>query len=284
MPLYEQRSRNRSTFPSRRLGMLIVVVAAVAAITAPVAGADEGGATIAAAPTLTWGAPQDGIGGDYWFDPTGTTSTDDPGSTVWRIPVFAGDEITLVTVFSGDTCPFIGSVTDRVGLLDPSVTDANLLDAQSLNPAEVTGDGCGSEPLHARLVWRLLPFTGLATLQIRLTHATTFSFVATVRHRTLVQLANVPRTLASPAETVLLQARVTSAAGSPSGLCAFDRRTDARGSWLQVERTELTDGTCTARIAAAAKHSASFRVRYLPDPAWLPNQAITQRVLISEAP
>lgn len=277
MVLREAKPLSRMIFRNKRLVTALVAVV-VAAISTPIAPADEGGATIASAPTLTWGAPQDGIGGENF---AGTLPPGYGGRTFWRVPTFAGDEITL----SLSLASLGGCFVNRLALFDPTVTDATVGSAGAagidtgLRPTTDTGNCVNT--LTSRLRWTHVPFTGLATLWAGIgSEAPTFTFVATVKHRTLVQLATVPRTITSPAGEVLLRARVTSAAGSPSGVCAFDRRADARGRWLQVQRAELANGSCSAPIAAAAKDSVMFRVRYLPDPTWLPSQAVTPRVLI----
>jgi hypothetical protein len=91
----------------------------------------------------------------------------------------AGDEMTIRIALSGvDRC--IGSQSVR--LLNPHVTsNAMVRNAQSLEPDVVTslGQGCSSDPARYRLKWPLVPFPGLATLQVLVPSQTTFTFVAT---------------------------------------------------------------------------------------------------------
>jgi hypothetical protein len=84
----------------------------------------------------------------------------------------------------------------------------------------------------------------------------------------------------SAGAAVLVRASVSSAAGKPSGLCAFDRRAQSAKRWQQVRRVGLRRQSCSAAIAPEATGSVRFRVRFVPNRGWLPSAATTPRILI----
>ena len=247
-------------------GALVVALAATG-----VASADEGGTTIATAPTLVFGQPQDGIGGAN----IGNMFTG--GHNFWRIRVFAGDAITG----AGSVASANGCGTNQVALYDPSVTDATLPGTTAVfHSGGLFQGSCSS--LRFGWKWTHVPFTGLGTLWMGISsEAPTFTFTAGVSHRTAVLIAPVSRRVASPRTKVNLRASVTSVAGKPSGLCAFDRRARGQKRWRQVRRVVLSaSGSCRSRVAAGAAGSIQFRVRFVPDPGWLSSSATTRHVLV----
>jgi hypothetical protein len=253
-------------------GMLVplAATAALVATNAP-ASAAEGGTRIANAPLLQWGEPEDGIGAHDI--PGGGSSGTDFGHAFWRVRVFAGDRIT-----GSGSEGTNGLCLDSMWLYAPSVTDANLQRSKATFETAVkhTGPSCDSRTYRWR--WSNIPWTGVATLWANFGYQQTFTFVGRVSHRTRVRLRPVPRTVPTTATGVLLRASVTSAAGKPSGLCAFDRR--GRGPWRQVRRVILRRGACSSRIVPKTSGSVQFRVHFVPDRGWLPSAATTPRIAI----
>ena len=260
------------TAPRRVLLGLVVPGALVAALAATgIASADEGGTTIASAPTLAFGQPQDGIGGNN----IGNSFTG--GHNFWRLQVFAGDAITG----AGSVASTNGCGTNQVALYDPSVTDATLPTATAVfHGGGLFQGSCSSLRFGWR--WTHVPFTGLGTLWMGISsEAPTFTFAAKVSHRTVVRIASIPRHLASPRTKAKLQASVTSVAGKPTGVCAFDRRARGQKQWRHVRRVVLSASrSCTSRLAGGAAGSIQFRVRFIPDPGWLSSAAVTRHVLV----
>jgi hypothetical protein len=250
----------------------LALAAAVLAVSAP-ASAAEGGTSIANAPLVQWGASEDGIGAHDI--PGGGSSGTDFGHAFWRVRVFAGDRITG-TGSEG----MKGLCLDAMWLYAPSVTDANLQRSKPTFETAVKHAGPSCDSHTYRWSWRNVPWTGVATLWADFAYQQTFTFVARVSHRTRVRLRPVPRAVPSAAATVALRASVTSAAGKPSGVCAFDRR--ARGSrrWQQVRRVALRRQACSAALAADEAGSVRFRVRFVPARGWLPSVATTPRIVV----
>ncbi|HEX6699499.1 MAG TPA: hypothetical protein VF101_02100 [Gaiellaceae bacterium] len=248
----------------------LALAAFALALSAP-ASAAEGGTAIANAPLVQFGEPEDGIGAHDI--PGGGSSGTDFGHAFWRVRVFAGDRI---AGSGSEGTP--GLCLDAMWLYAPSVRDATLQTAKATfqTPVKHAGPSCDSHSF--RWSWRNVPWTGVATLWADFGYQQTFTFVARVSHRTLTRLRPVPRTLPSAGASVLLRASVTSAAGRPAGLCAFDRRSEGRGRWHEVRRVTLTRQSCAARIALDANRSVQFRVRFLPDRGWLPSAATTGRI------
>jgi hypothetical protein len=267
-----ERVLGELTAPRRVLLGLTVACALVVALAATgVASADEGGTTIATAPTLVFGQPQDGIGGAN----IGNMFTG--GHNFWRLQVFAGDAITG----AGSVASANGCGTNQVALYDPSVTDATLPQSTAVfHSGGLFQGSCSS--LRFGWTWTHVPFTGLGTLWMGISsEAPTFTFTARVSHRTAVRLASVPRRVASPRTKVKLRASVTSAAGKPAGVCAFDRRARGQRAWRHVRRIVLSvTGSCTSRVTPGAAGSIQFRVRFVPDPGWLSSSATTRRVRV----
>ena len=256
---------------NRRL-VPLAAVAAVLATGAP-AFAAEGGTSIANAPVVEWGQPEDGIGAHDI--PGGGSAGTDFGHAFWRVRVFAGDRI----VGAGSEGQN-GLCLDAMWLYDPSVTDATLQRSKPTfeTPVKHAGTSCDSRTY--RWSWRNVPWTGVATLWADFAYQQTFTFVTRVSHRTRLRLRPVPRAVPSAAASVLVRASVTSAAGRPSGLCAFDRRAGSKGLWQQVRRVALKRQSCSARIAAQATGSVRFRVRFVPDRGWLSSAATTPRISV----
>jgi len=249
----------------------LTAVAALA-LSAP-ASAAEGGTRIANAPLLQWGEPEDGIGAHDI--PGGGSSGTDFGHAFWRVRVFAGDRITG-TGSEGTN----GGCLDAMWLYDPSVTDATLQRSKATFQTAVVHSGGTCDSRTYRWSWSNVPWTGLATLWANFGYLQTFTFVAHVSHRTRVRLRPVPRTIPSASVLVAVRASVISAAGKPSGLCAFDRRGQGRRRWQHVRRVDLRGGSCSAKIAAQASGSVRFRVRFVPDRGWLPSAATTPRIVV----
>jgi hypothetical protein len=250
----------------------LACVAAVLATSVP-ASAAEGGTRIANAPLLQWGEPEDGIGAHDI--PGGGSSGTDFGHAFWRVRVFAGDRITG----SGSEA-MKGLCLDAMWLYAPSVTDATLQRSKATfqTPVKHVGKSCDTH--RYRWSWSNIPWTGRATLWADFAYQQTFTFAARVSHRTRVRLRPVPRTVPSAGVAVRVRASVTSAAGKPSGLCAFDRRAQSAKRWQQVRRVGLRRQTCSSTIAPNATGSVRFRVRFVPDRGWLPSAAATPRILI----
>jgi len=249
------------------LALVAIVLAA-----SPPASAAAGGTSIANAPLVQWGEPEDGIGAHDI--PGGGSSGTDFGHAFWRVRVFAGDRITG-TGSEGTN----GGCLDSMWLYAPSVTDATLQRSKATFQTAVKHAGPSCNSRTYRWSWSNIPWTGLATLWANFAYQQTFTFVAHVSHRTRARFRSVPRTVPSAGVAVGLVASVTSAAGKPTGLCAFDRR--AQGArWKQVHRVTLRRGLCAAAIKAAAKGSVRFRVRFVPDRGWLPSSATTPRISI----
>ena len=245
---------------------------AALAIAAP-ASAAEGGTRIANAPLAQWGEPEDGIGAHDI--PGGGSSGTDFGHAFWRVRVFAGDRIS-----GSGSEGTSGGCLDSMWLYDPSVSDATLQSSKATFKTAVTHSGGTCNSRTYRWSWNNIPWTGRATLWGDFAYQQTFTFVARVSHRTRIRLGPVPRTVPLSDAAVLLRASVTSRAGKPSGLCAFDRRAHGRGRWHQVRRVDLAGRSCSARVAADTTGSVQFRVRFIPDRGWLPSAAATSRVLI----
>jgi hypothetical protein len=254
---------------------MVVPLAAVAAVLASgaPASAAEGGTAIANAPLVQWGEPEDGIGAHDI--PGGGSSGTDFGHAFWRVRVFAGDRI----VGSGSEGTN-GLCLDSMWLYAPSVTDANLQRSKATFQTAVKHAGPSCDSRTYRWSWSNIPWTGLATLWANFNYQQTFTFVARVSHRTRVRLRPVPRSAPSPAASVLVRASVTSAAGKPTGLCAFDMRAGRPGLWHEVRRVVLKRQSCSARIAPRATGSVRFRVRFVPDRGWLSSAATTPRILV----
>jgi hypothetical protein len=259
--------------PRRRLLPAVAAFVVVLAL-GSAASASEGGTSIASAPVLKSGELESGTGAHDI--PGGGSSGHDYGHAFWRVRVFAGDRITGSGKESQN-----GSCLDAMWLFDPSVTDPKLRGAaRPTVETAVTHSGgtCNSRTFH----WTAseIPFTGRGTLWADFGFENTFTFVARISHRTVLRLAPIPLTLSSSRARVLLRVSVTSAAGTPAGICAFDRRARGRGRWRQVRQLRLRAGRCRSRVAAGAAGSVQFRARFVPDSGWLPSARATPRVLI----
>ena len=250
----------------------VVFLAAVLAVSAP-AYAAEGGTRIANAPLVQWGQEEDGIGAHDI--PGGGSSGTDFGHAFWRVQVFAGDRI----AGSGSEGTN-GLCLDSMWLYAPSVTDGTLQSSKPTFETAVKHSGPSCDSRTYRWSWSNVPWTGLATVWANFAYQQTFSFVVRVSHRTRVRLRPVPRSVPSAGATVPVRASVTSAAGKPSGLCAFDPRAQGQKRWLQVRRVGLRRQSCSSRIAPGASGSVRFRVRFVPDRGWLPSAATTPRILV----
>jgi hypothetical protein len=262
----------RSATPKRRRrGRCGLVVVVAAALLATPSFAAQGGATISAAPTLAWGQVQTGAGGN---NVNGAQPLGYGGSTFWRLRIYTGDQITG----SGRLATSNGCATDRIVLYGPQVTDATLPSAKPLISAgTIFQNSCVS--LKFSWLWSHIRATGLATLWAAISsEAPTFTFVAHARHRTEIRLGALAKTL-PPAARVELHAKLDSAAGIPSGSCAFDRRADGRG-WQQLAKTRANNGACSTHIQNDAKNTLQIRVRFLPAADWLSSAATTPRIQI----
>jgi hypothetical protein len=247
-----------------------VFVAALAA-SAP-ASAAEGGTSIASAPLVQWGAPEDGIGAHDI--PGGGSSGTDFGHAFWRLRVFAGDRIT-----GAGTEGMKGLCLDSMWLYAPSVADASLQRSKPTFETAVKHAGPSCDSHSYRWSWRTIPWTGLATIWANFAYQQTFEFVVRDAHRTRTRFRSVPRALPSAGDALGLVASVTSAAGKPAGRCAFDRRQRAR-SWREVRRVALRRGFCAAALEAGTTSSVRFRVRFLPGRGWLASSATTPPISV----
>jgi hypothetical protein len=252
-------------------GTLAAAVLVVLVAAAP-ASAAEGGTSIASAPIVQLGQPEDGIGAHDI--PGGGSSGTDFGHAFWRVRVFAGDQITGT---GSEGMP--GLCLDSMWLYSPSVSDANLQRSKPTFETAVKHAGPSCDSHSYRWSWRIIPWTGLATIWANFAYQQTFEFVVRDAHRTRTRFQRVPRTL-QPGAALGLVVSVTSAAGKPTGRCAFDRRGQGAARWHQVRRVPLRRGFCVAAIRPATRASVRFRVRFLPDRGWLPSSATTPWITV----
>jgi hypothetical protein len=248
-------------------GTLAAAVLVALVPTVP-ASAAEGGTSIASAPLVQWGAQEDGIGAHDI--PGGGSSGTDFGHAFWRVRVFAGDRIT-----GTGTEGMPGLCLDSMWLYAPSVTDANLQRSKPTFETAVKHAGPSCDSHSYRWIWRTVPWTGLATVWANFAYQQTFEFVVRDAHRTRTRFRSVPTTIPSTGVANGMIASVTSTAGKPTGLCAFDRRQQRAKRWREVRRVALRRGVCTAALEAGTTKSVRFRVRFLPDRGWLPSSATT---------
>jgi hypothetical protein len=164
-------------------------------------------------------------------------------------------------------------------LYGPAVTDASLQRSKPTFETAVKHAGPSCDSHSYRWSWRVIPWTGLATIWANFAYQQTFEFVVRTAHRTRTRFRSVPRTLPSTTTAVGLVASVTSAAGKPTGGCAFDRRQRGR-SWREVRRVALRRGLCAAGIEGGTTRSVRFRVRFLPGRGWLPSSATTPPISV----
>ena len=249
-----------------------VLVAVVLAASGP-ASAAEGGTSIASAPLVQWGASEDGIGAHDI--PGGGSSGTDFGHAFWRLRVFAGDRITGT---GSEGMP--GLCLDSMWLYAPAVTDASIQRSKPTFETAVKHAGPSCDSHRYRWSWRIVPWTGLATIWANFAYQQTFEFVVRDAHRTRTRFRSVPRTLPNVGVVVALVATVTSAAGKPAGACAFDRRPQGARRWREVRRVPLRGRICRAGIKPAATGSVRFRARFLPNAGWLPSSATTRPILV----
>jgi hypothetical protein len=247
-------------------GTLAAAVLVVLPATVP-ASAAEGGTSIASAPLVQWGQPEDGIGAHDI--PGGGSSGTDFGHAFWRVRVFAGDRIT-----GTGTEGMAGLCLDSMWLYGPSVTDANLQRSKATFQTPVKHAGPSCDWHSYRWSWRVVPWTGRATIWANFAYQQTFEFVVRDAHRTRTRFLSLPQTVPSTTASIGLTAPVTSAAGKPSGRCAFDRRQRGR-SWREARRVAMRRGFCAASIEGGTTTSVRFRVRFLPGRGWLPSSATT---------
>jgi hypothetical protein len=188
--------------------------------------------------------------------------------------VFAGDRITGT---GSEGMP--GLCLDSMWLYAPSVTDASLQRSKPVFETAVKHAGPSCDSHTYRWSWRIVPWTGRATIWANFAYQQTFTFVVRDAHRTRTRFRSVPRAVPSRGAATGLVASITSAAGKPTGLCAFDRRQRGR-SWREVRRVALRRGLCAAAIEAGTTDSVRFRVRFLPGGGWLPSSATTPPIPI----
>jgi hypothetical protein len=248
---------------------LAAAVLVVLATSAP-ASAAEGGTTIASAPLVQWGQPENGIGAHDI--PGGGSSGIDFGHAFWRVRVFAGDRITGM---GSEGMP--GLCLDSMRLYAPSVTDANLQRSKPTFETAVKHAGPSCHSHTYRWSWRIVPWTGRATIWANFAYRQMFEFVVRDSHRTRTRFLSLPQTVPSPGAAIALDASVTSAAGKPTGRCAFARRQRGR-SWREVRRVPLRRGLCAAAIEAGTTTSVRFRVRFLPARGWLASSTTTSPI------
>jgi hypothetical protein len=220
--------------PLTRVAACVTAIAWGALSLAPVAFA-SGGGSIAAAPTVSLGALEGGGG--------------PPSPQYWRLPLVAGDAITLdlEDTPQAHECP----ASLELSLYEPSVTDYQISQAQ---PVHTTGylNSSGKQEIK----WAS-PFTGAGILQASgCTNGTTsFTFIATVVHATLVTV-HAP-TLARRGSVVVVSALVQSPAGVPQGTCLIAGRP-----------APVMNGRCSGRVRFGHGHRQSIHVEFVPDDGW----------------
>src|SRR6185437_3123097 len=133
-------------------------------------------------------------------------------------------------------------------------------------PVKHAGPSCDSHSY--RWSWRTIPWTGRATIWANFAYQQTFEFVVRDAHRTRTRFQSIPVRIPSAGASNAMSASVTSGAGKPAGLCAFDRQQRGR-SWREVRRVSLRRGLCAAGLEAGTTRSVRFRVRFLPGRGWL---------------
>ncbi|HVU74589.1 MAG TPA: hypothetical protein VHE83_16625 [Mycobacteriales bacterium] len=220
------------------------------------ASAAPGGSSIATAPRLAWGVTEEGVGGDNFESQD--ANAPDRGQTFWRAQVFKGDLVTgRFTASSTNGCG-----TNRIELFAPTVTDATLGSSTPTFNTGTEGDTTNTCGAHRTEHWRWshVPYSGLATIWAGISgEAPTFSFVATVAHRTTVHLASLPRSVPA-GSSITVHATVRSVAGVPAGSCTFAERVGT-GRWVTVARARTRKGSCLARITIPPAASSTLRVR-----------------------
>lgn len=245
----------------------------VALVASAPASAAEGGTSIASAPVVQWGQPEDGIGAHDI--PGGGSSGTDFGHAFWRVRVFAGD---LITGTGSEGMP--GLCLDSMWLYAPSVKDTSLQRSKPTFETAVKHVGPSCDSHRYRWGWRNVPWTGLATIWANFAYQQTFEFVVRDAHRTRTRFRSVPRTVRSPDAAIGLAASVTSIAGTPIGSCEFGRRAQGARRWREVRRVALRRGLCAAALEAGSRGSVRFRVRFLPGRGWLPSSATTPPITV----
>jgi hypothetical protein len=196
----------------------------------------------------------------------------------WRLPVTAGDRLTL----RYEKSP--GGRYQYVYIFDPSVDDYRLRDAQPVHTER-------AEEGKSEFIWTA-PFTGSAVLlicqkgdyylfcgqheQYTGVTASAFSFVGSLEHQTAVLLRSIPRLVRSRTQRIRLGARVQSPAGEPRGSCAVDRVGGGRARELTI--TPVVGGACSALVRTGRYGRTRFRVRFLPEDGWLASDATSRTV------
>lgn len=211
----------------RRISHALTAALAVA-LALPVAAQASGGASIAEAPSLTYGQLEGGGGLAQEF---------------WRLPLYTGDQVT-----------FTVDVAEReyrdFELYAPATTDYSLSNAQSVSRKVLEG---------GKREFKLTsPFTGLGVLEVlpgSHYEADPYTFTATVSHATTLAVT-APR-LARKGSTVTVHATVQSPAGVPEGNCLIDGTS-----------TPLASGGCSASVHLPQARRDAVRVSFLGSDGW----------------
>jgi hypothetical protein len=219
----------------RWLGVGVCLPAVLALGFSPSASQASGGESIASAPTVSLGALESGGG--------------PPSQQYWRLPLVAGDAITLDV----EDTPQAHECPDSIdlSLYEPAVTDYQIAQAQ---PVHTTGylNSSGKQEFK----WSS-PFTGAGILQASGCNngITSFTFIATVVHPTLLSV-HAP-TLARRGSFITVSAFVRSAAGIPQGNCL-----------ISGKPYPVTGGQCTGRVRLGHAHRQTIHVEFVPDDGW----------------
>jgi hypothetical protein len=214
----------------------VVLVAVVAALVLAPAAAGSGGNSIAGAPTFPLGTPESGGG--------------PPSQQYWRLPLVAGDGITLdLDKPQAGAC--IASLS--LSLFEPSVSDYQIAQAQ---PVQTTGY---TDPGKREFKW-VSPFTGAGILQASGCDNGIAPFTLTngVVHRTAVAVS--APSLARRGSIVAVRVLIQSPAGTPQGSCL-----------IAGKPLPAITGQCMGRLRLGHRRKQTIRVEFVPDDGWQPS-------------
>jgi hypothetical protein len=249
------------------IATMTVACGALASIAAP-AGA-TGASTIATASELPLGSLV--VGGGQPID-------------FYRLELSAGDQIDIdYDMLNEPNCGYIY-------LFDPTVTDFNLAQAKAVSGVNV-GPGQQSVMLTSS-------FNGLGTLAVAIdgpnnhqlrgypplqtpvgqcTVVTPFSLTAAIQHLTQASFGSLPGHLSSPRRRLRLRAYVQSPAGTPIGMCMFER---LEGSLpVRVAQASARNGVCTVSVRPGRAGSFAYRVTFT-GAGWQTAQGTSHTVIV----
>ncbi len=230
----------------------------------------EGASTIATAGVLPLGSLV--IGGGQPID-------------FYRVQLSAGDRIDIVyDMLSQPNCGYLY-------LFDPTVSDFNLAEAKAVSGVNVR-PGQQSVTLTSS-------FNGLGTLAVAIggpnsyqsssypplqtpvsgcTVVTPFSLTATIEHLTQVSVDRVPSRLSGPRRRVRIGADVQSPAGTPAGMCMFERI--AGPLPVRVAQAPVRNGMCAATVRPGRAGPVAFRVTFTGT-GWQTATATSHSIIVS---